>query len=142
MRSGSSRQLLGWEVERTKRENQQRLEKAKKVAENRVCERQDRLRIIQGRDREVEERLLFEWMDEKSLSETSKSGPWFVSEDMSGERNYISQYMGTYIKQHLNKKTLEAVEKLVNNMEWIKQPFRGYLAVGLRVVCNSLDIAS
>ena len=134
MRSGSSSQLSGSDMERKNLERQQRLENARELTEERVLARQHRLRVIQDHDRVVEKRLLFEWMDENLLQETSESGPWFISEDMSGERNYILQYMGTHIQQHWNKEILGLIAQLVNNMEWIKKPFEGHQAVGLGVL--------
>jgi hypothetical protein len=124
-------QPAAWELERKKRVRQQRLEEA----ENRVRDRRHRLRILQDRDRQIEKRLLVEGVNE---AESPESDPWFISEDMSGEKNYILQYMGTYMNKLWSKDKLQQIEQHATNMDWIKQRFPGHPVVSLAFYSISL----
>ena len=92
-----------WELEREKRKKQERLENVKKMAEQMVRLRQFRLREMQDRGRQIEKRLLFEGTDADLNADSLESDPWFISEDMSGKKNYIMQYMGAYMKRFWSK---------------------------------------
>ena len=119
------------ELEQGKRKRQQRLENAKIVAETIVHTRGLRLRAIQDRDKQTERRLLFEGINANLNADSLEADPWFVSEDMSGEKNYILQYMGAYMKRFWSKEALENIQQLASDTEWIKQRFLGHIVVSL-----------
>jgi hypothetical protein len=122
--------ILAVEREKRERRRAERLENAAKLAEERIHGRQRRLRAIQKHDREIDKLLLFEGMDESLFQEKPESGPWFTSIDMSGEKNYILQYMGTYVKNKWSKETIESIQKLMTNVGWLSKPFTGHAGVG------------
>lgn len=121
---------------RQNREIQARQENARKMEEDRTNERKARLRAIQDHDLQVDKQLLIGG-SEPLGAQAFQGWPWFMSQSMAGDSNYILQYMSRYVKSKAEKKTMDRIDQLTSNLEWIKSPFPGHAVVGPDIFASS-----
>jgi hypothetical protein len=97
----------------------------------RVKMREHSLRIVQDNDRQVDKRLLMHgtW---NPISEINFQGNgWFLSHDMGGSEGYILQFLGSFIKNQIDKDVLDEIErKTLDEEHFLAYPFPGNESVG------------
>ena len=90
----------------------------KRKQANRVKERLDRLTIMQDADRQLERRLLNGGTPQgQAAFETGT--PWFLSNDLSGNPDYILEYMSIPIERDLPSRIKDSImdEKIYGDWE-------------------------